>query len=137
STPSDGSSRAFWVSAPDHPPAGSTNTYACPWCSVDLTLRAGAPATMTFPETATDKPKKSSSSPNDTVNSALSWSEPAQPEGGLENTYAAPVLPLWPLAPTTTVAPETATEMPKSSLAAPSLAVSSAAGALVLAHPPG
>ena len=42
------------------------------------------------------------------------------------NTYAAPVWLLWPNAPTTTVGPEMATEVPKRSNEKPSEAVSSA-----------
>src|ERR1700730_8946964 len=92
-----------------------TNTYAAPVCKFLL----GAPTAIVDPEMATEEPKASPEAASAAVSSAR-WDQ-AVPER--TNTYTAPVPPALPTAPTTTVDPEMATEVPNRSLAA---AVSSA-----------
>src|SRR5215469_13405047 len=93
------------------------NTYAAPvpW------LPSGAPTTAVDPDRATEIPKPSPVAASEVVSSAC-WDQ-VPPER--VNTYAAPA-GVWPLAPTSTVGPDRATERPKKVSGAPLEAVSSA-----------
>ncbi len=81
-----------------------------------------APATTVSPETDTDWPNLSPAAPSE-ARSFCSWVQ-VVPER--TNTYAEPVPPLTKLvgAPSTTVFPDTDTEVPNHSSGAPSEAVS-------------
>src|ERR1700722_15626352 len=130
--PSEAVSSAVWV-ALAHPDAGSTNTYAAP----SLAVLFAAPATIVFPDTATDDPRAPPVAPSEAVSSAV-WVAFAHPDAGFTNTYTAPCCVLAPTlcegAPATIVFPDTATDRPSSSSVAPSEAVSSAVW-VAFAHP--
>ena len=122
------------------PPAGLSNTYAAP-CPVLAPIAASAaPAMTVLAESATDPPSASPAAPSEAVSFAVCVPF-AQPPPGSTNTYAAPCPPFPPIAasgaPATAVPPDTATEAPSSSPAAPSEAVSFAVCVPVDQPPPG
>src|SRR4051812_25891550 len=113
------------------PDPGSMNTYAVPSSMFRSKGWPGEPITTVSPDTDTDAPKWSSSTPSPALSLAV-WLASSHPAAGLTKTYAFPTSVLPPnvasRAPATTVSPEMATELPSLSPAAPSEAVSSAVG---------
>src|ERR1700733_1040472 len=128
---------AVWVVFFQAPLPGLVNTYAAPRPS--RVSVAGAPATTVppSPEIATDLPNWSPDPPSVAVSSAVCVEFCQPPLAGSLKTYAAPCCEACPAAPTTIVSPsaDTATEVPKLSSVAPSLAVSSAVG-VAFCQPP-
>ncbi len=133
----------FAVSVPlAHPPAGCSNTYTEPWSPVGVSSPF-APTTTVSPLIPTVAAKKSGMNgppASEAVSLAVNALVVAQPPPGLTNTYAAPGSPgkkTSLLAPTTTVPPSIATDVPKVSFCAPSEAVSFAVWVPLVQPPAG
>ncbi len=82
------------------------------------------------------KAKTSPPSPSDGVSFAANLEVVFQPDFGLSKTYAPPMKPLTPIAPTTALLLVTAADQPSKSLVCPSEAVSSALNCDVVFQPP-
>ena len=119
-------SLACWAQVPPE----RTNTYAEPALVAGLSSMY-APTTAVSPDTATETPKRSPPAASAPAVSLACWAQ-VTPER--TNTYAEPASPAGlssKYAPTTTVSPDTAAEIPKRSPPAASEAVSLACWAQV------